>query len=328
MNIGKLPNELLEKLILNAIKTRRSETIVSPAVGEDCCVLDLGENLCVISTDPITAANENAGVLAVLVSLNDLASCGAEPVGILTTALLPPDTDEKSIIKLFGNINKTCEKMNIDVLGGHTEITDAVKKTILITTAIGKVPKNGLVKSEGAKVGDVILMTKAVALEGTSIIASDKNIEVRQILSDDEFENAKSFINQISVVEEGLTAARYGATSMHDITEGGILGAIWEVCKASEKGAEIHLEKIPVKSETIKICDFYGISPYKLISSGSMLITCNKKSVKKITKSIKEKGIDCTEIGEITELEKVLIIKKGKTEELKPPSADELYKLI
>ena len=328
MKPGKLPNSKLEKLILNDLVTRREETVLRPAIGEDCCALNLGDNLCVISTDPITAADENAGVLAVLVSLNDLAASGAEPVGILTTVLLPTDIEESKVRELFKTINSTCNEMHIDILGGHTEITESVNKVIIITTAIGKVSPSGLVRSDGAEPGDVILMTKAAGLEGTAIIAADKTDEIYSFLDASDVDTAKSYINEISVLEEGMTAAANGASSMHDVTEGGILGAVWEVCNASGAGAEISIDKIVVRDITAKICGHYGIDPLKLISSGSMLITCKEMDKDKIINEICSKNIDCFEIGNITDSNKVLSIKNNKKAEVLQPGADELYKVI
>jgi len=328
MVLGKLPNSKLEKLILNDLVTRREETVLRPAIGEDCCALKLGDNLCVISTDPITAADENAGILAVIVSLNDLAACGAEPVGILSTVLLPPDITEEKISKLFKTINETCSSMNIDVLGGHTEVTDSVNKIIIITTAIGKVPKEGLVRSDGAKPGDALLMTKAAGLEGTAIITTDKTNEINKILSETEIEQAKLFINEISVLKEGLIAAKNGAHAMHDVTEGGILGAVWEVCSASGYGAEISLEKIQIRETTKKICNFYNINPLKLISSGSMLISCSQQDKESIINEIYNVGVECTEIGIITETGRVMAIIEQEKTEVEQPGADELYKVI
>ena len=328
MEIGKLPNSTLEKLILNSLETRRSETVLRPAVGEDCCALNLGNNLCVISSDPITAADENAGILAVLVSLNDLASCGAEPVGILTTVLLPPNVTENTIRNLFNSINSTCVKMNIDVLGGHTEVTESVKKIIIITTAIGKVPAAGLVKSNGANPGDAILMTKAAGLEGTAIIASDKREVVKSFLTEAEVFLADECINEISVLDEGLTAASNGATSMHDITEGGLLGALWEICKASGCGAEINAAAVKIKPVTQKICDHFCINPLKLISSGSMLITCSQTDKIIITEAIFNKGIDCAEIGTISENMGIVLTTGTEKTIVNQPEADELYKVL
>lgn len=328
MKLGKLPNSQLEKLILNVLSTRREEIVLRPAVGEDCCALNLGDNLCVISTDPITAADENAGLLAVIVSLNDLAASGAEPVGILTTVLLPPHITEDKIELLFKTINETCALMNIDVLGGHTEITDSVNKTVIITTAIGKVPYNGLVRSDGATPGDAILMSKAAGLEGTAIIASDKENDIKKHFSYEEIAIAKSYINEISVLTEGMIAAKNNASAMHDITEGGVLGAVWEICKASGNGAEIYAEKIPVRDITLKLCKHYKIDPLRLISSGSMLIVCSQTMKSDILSSINKSGIECTEIGIVTENSEIFLIKDSKKRSIDQPGSDELYKVI
>lgn len=328
MELGKLPNNQLEKLILNTLTTRRDETVLRPAVGEDCCALNLGNNLCVISTDPITAADENAGILAVIVSLNDLAASGAEPVGILTTVLLPPDITEDKITSLFKTINDTCALVNVDLLGGHTEITDSVNKIVIITTAIGKVPANGLIRSDGAVPGDAILMTKAAGLEGTAIIASDKENEIKNYFSKEEIETAKSYINEISVISEGTIAAKHKANAMHDVTEGGVLGAVWEICKASGCGAEIHSENISVRDVTIKLCNHFNIDPNKLISSGSMIIVCSQAQKHDILSSINKSGIDCAEIGIITKNNDIFIIKDNKKIPVNQPGSDELYKVI
>lgn len=328
MEIGKLPNDVLEKLILNDLENRRAETVLRPAVGEDCCALDLGENLCVISTDPITAADENAGLLAVLVSLNDLAASGAEPVGILTTVLLPPETTQDRISALFTAINTTCRDMNIDVLGGHTEVTDTVNKVLIITTAIGKVPPGGLIRSDGARSGDALLMTKAAGLEGTAIIVSDKNPDVSGFLSYEEIKTSASYIDEISVLKEGMIAARFGATSMHDITEGGVLGAAWELCSASGCGAEINLENIPVRDITKKICSHYNLNALKLISSGSMMITCRQSDKDVIMDKILKAGIQCSDIGVIKKERTVTAVSNGVKTKVLQPEADELYKVI
>ncbi len=328
MDIGKLPNELLEKLIIGALEKRRAETIVKPAVGEDCCVLDLGDNLCVVSTDPITAANENAGLLSVTISLNDLASSGAQPVGILTTALLPPGISENEIAEIFKSINQKCKELGIDVLGGHTEITDAVNKTILVTTAIGKVEKGKLVTSGGASAGDDILMTKAAGLEGTAIIASDKRESIKDVLTTEEIGNAKGFINEISVLKDGLIAAENGATAMHDVTEGGILGAVWEICRASGRGAQIDTELIPVRDETDKICRHLNLNPYKLISSGSMLITCPPESSARLCAKMHENDVACTRIGSVTKGLDIYDSANDKRTAVEPPGPDEIYKVF
>lgn len=328
MKIGKLPNSLLEKLVISSIETRRKETVLAPSIGEDCCALDLSGDLCVVSSDPITAADENAGILSVLISLNDLAASGAEPVGVLTTVLLPANVNEEYIDRLFKNINRTCQENNIDILGGHTEVTDAVKKTIIVTTAIGRTGKNELIRSDGARAGDAILMTKSAGLEGTAILCADKQNELMEVLEETEISEGKEYIREISVVPEGRASSIPGTHAMHDITEGGLLGAVWEVCRASGKGAVVYSDRIHVRSVTEKICRHYNLNPLKLISSGSMLIVCDRNKSYSLIEKISSMGIKCSLIGEITDETKI-VLRSGKVDLIvNEPDSDEIYKII
>jgi hydrogenase maturation factor len=213
--------------------------------------------------------------------------------------------------------------LGVEIIGGHTEITSAVNRIVISTTAVGKVLKDRIVKTSGAQIGDDVIMTKWAGLEGTAIIAADKEKQLEGRLSDEEIETAKSFVRHISVVEEGVTAGSFGATSMHDVTEGGILGAAWEVAESSLKGVDIFIEKIPVHEITRKLCKIFDIDPYRLISSGSMLITA--KNGEELVRILEEKGIPAAIIGKITEQERS-IIRNGERLPLDPPDVDELFK--
>jgi hydrogenase expression/formation protein HypE len=326
MEIGKVPNSVLQKIILDKIKYNRTDVLIRPKIGEDCCAIDFGENACVMSTDPITGAANEIGKLAVHVGCNDIASCGVEPLGILITILAPKGTTEQDLDIVMSDICQTSELLNVEILGGHTEITNAVTRFVIITTTVGKVPSNALVKTSGAQPGDRIILTKSAGIEGTAIIAHDKEDELHKNLDSKTIETAKSFINSISVVKEGIIAGKFGVSSMHDVTEGGVLGAVWEVAEASVVGAKIYKDLIPIEEETKIICNYFDIDPLKLISSGCMLITC--KDGDKLVKEMLEKGIKATVIGMITK-ETERIIKSGNGfEEIHQPDSDELYKVV
>ena len=259
---GKIPENILKRSVLGKISGKRPEVLLGSGVGEDCCVLaHFSDEVFVMSTDPITAAEKNTGDLAVLVTANDLASAGAEPVGILLTVLLPVGTTEEDISSLMGEVTDKCRELSIEIMGGHTEITDVVKKPLLSVTGVGKCPKDRVITTGGAKPGMDLIVTKAIGLEGTSIIASEHRKELLTKLPADLIDRAASFINEISVVEDGLTAAAAGASAMHDVTEGGIYGALWELAEASDVGLDCDLKKIPIRQETVEICEFYGIDP-------------------------------------------------------------------
>ena len=323
MKEGKIPPELLKSLVFNNIKVKSKEVIMRPEIGEDCAAIDFGTHACVLSTDPITGAEKGAGTLAIHISCNDVATCGVRPVGIMVTILAPPTATEEDIKRVMEEAGEAAAKLGVEIMGGHTEITSAVNRLVISTTALGKAIKGKIVKSSGAKIGDDVIMTKWAGMEGTSIIAADKEKELGGRLSPEEIETAKSFIEHISVVEEGVAAGEFGASSMHDVTEGGILGAAWEVAESSGKGIDIFLDDIPVKEVTRKLCDIYDINPYRLISSGSMLITA--KNGAGLLSILKDKGIPGTIIGRITEQGRN-IITEGKTLPLNPPDVDELFK--
>ena len=323
MKEGKIPPELLKSLVFNNIKVRSKEVIMRSEIGEDCAAIDFDDYACVLSTDPITGAEKGAGTLAIHISCNDVATSGVRPVGIMVTILAPPEASEGDIKRVMEEAGEAAAKLGVEIIGGHTEVTSAVNRIVISTTALGKVLKDKIVSSSGAQTGDDVIMTKWAGLEGTSIIAADKEKELSGKLSPEEIEIAKSFIEHISVVEEGITAGEFGANSMHDVTEGGILGAAWEVAESSGKGIDIFLDEIPVREVTRKLCEIFEIDPYRLISSGSMLIT--SKNGAELIRILKEKGIPVAIIGKITEQGRN-ILRKGETLPLNPPDVDELFK--
>ncbi len=333
MEVGKLKNKVLGEIVLSELKEVRDDILIRPGVGEDCAAIAFGDLACVLTTDPITGSGSNLGRLAVHVCLNDIASSGAEPVGIMLTLLCPEHTTHAEIQGILREANETANAMGIEIVGGHTEITTAVNRTIVSATAIGKTSIKALVKTSGAKPGDLIYITKQAATEGTAIIAHDKECELSGHLSKEDLAFAKSLIEAISVVPEGKIAARAGASAMHDATEGGILGAVHELCEASGTGCHIDYEKINIQAVTQKICDFYNINPLKLISSGSMVICISDKVALNMERDLKAANISFACIGTITEgPDKIICFEaseaEGRCEMIESPEADELYKVI
>lgn len=326
MEIGKVPNDVLKRIILDKLRNNRKEVLIRPGIGEDCCAVDFGENVCVLSSDPITGAVNEVGRLAVHVSCNDVASCGIEPIGLLITILSPPETTEEDLDLIMGQICETANSLNVDIIGGHTEVTGSVNRFVIISTAIGKVLKNKLVTTSGARPGDYVVMTKTAGIEGTAIIAGDKEEELAGALGRELVDKAKSFINNTSVVRDGVIAGRFGVNSMHDVTEGGILGAVWEVAEASDVGVEIYKYKIPIADATLRISEYYKINPLKLISSGCMVMTC--KDGDGLVQKLEENNIQAAVIGRVTEEPARILVDGENVEEIKQPESDELYKVI
>lgn len=325
MEEGKLNFEDLRKIILDNKTIKREEVKVRNDVGEDCSIIDFGECEAIFSTDPITGANKDIGKLAVHINCNDIASSGGEPIGIMVTILAPISSTLDEINKVMYEIDQEASKIGIEIIGGHTEITSAVNKMVVSVTVIGKALKGKAIKTAGAEEGDDIIITKDIGIEGTYILINDYEEIIKRELSEEEVILGKTLINKLSVLKEGKIAGEFGVNSMHDITEGGLIGALFEVAMASGKGFKIYNDKIPILDITKKLSNLFQIDPLRLISSGSMLITT--KNGKGLVKILKENGIKGTIIGKIYNNNNILV---DDNEEIviEAPKRDEIYNLI
>ncbi len=329
MEVGKLPNRLLEEIIISNIKTRRDEVIERAGVGKDCAVIDYGDKYCVISSDPITGATENIGKIAVNVACNDIGAAGAEPNALLMTILAPKGTEQKEIERIMNEANEAADLINVEIVGGHTEVTDAVNKMVLSLTALGMRDKE--INNEPVKTGDLVLISKEIGIEGTSILYSENKEKLdRELFKDKNLSSKKveEYIDRLSVVKEGVICGKLGSKYMHDITEGGVYGALWEAHKANDLGILAKEDSIPISAETKALCNYFNINPYRLISSGSMLIIAGKEDSYNMIEKLKEENIRLEIIGEIIDEKKCLIQSNKEIREIDEPESDELYKVV
>lgn len=323
MKIGKLTNETLKKLILDKLPSAK-DVMLTSGVGEDCAAIEFGSEACVLSTDPITGATESIGSLAVHVSGNDVASSGAQPKYMLATLLIPPDKKEEDIAKVVDELIETSIELGISIIGGHTEITSAVNRIVVSTTVIGRVQKEKLISSSGAQPGDDIIMTKYAGVEGTCIMYTEYPDELRPVLSEKDKQEVEGLLKSLSVIKEGMIVSEVGATAMHDITEGGVYGAVHELCTASDVGCELYSDEIPILESTKKMCSRFGINPKRLIGSGSMLITTRNSD--KVIKTLRKTGINSAVIGKVTDGD-ITVTENGVNTVLAPPQSDELFSI-
>lgn len=327
MKVGKIPESVLKRSVFKQIHTKRSEVLLGAGVGEDCAAVKLADDeMFVMSTDPITGTATDIGNLAIHITLNDLASAGAEPVGVLLTILLPENSEEAVLKETMAQIEIACAEANVQIMGGHTEVTKAVNQPLINVCGVGKAKVGKLVSTAGAKVGDDIIVTKWIGLEGTSIIAKEKEQELLNRYPAQLVEEAKNFDKYLSVLPEAASAVKSGVSAMHDVTEGGIFGALWEMAEASGVGLEIDLKKIPVKQETIEVCEFFGINPYELISSGSMLMAAPDGNT--LVRELEKQGIHAVVVGKAVAGNDRVLMNDDETRFLEPPKTDELYKVV
>lgn len=327
VKIGKVPETVLKRSIFKQIRHRREEVLIGSGVGEDCSVLQIApDEVFVLSTDPITGTTQEIGKLAVHITANDIASSGAEMIGIMLTIILPDRAKESKLRAMMQEIEAVCRELSIEVIGGHTEVSAVVNQPLITVTGVGKTKKSELILTKGLHPGDDIVMTKWAGLEGTAIVANEKEKELLIRYTRDFLAEAQDMMRFISIVKEAQIAKEHGAHVMHDITEGGVFGALWEMAAASEVGLEVDLKKIPMKQQTVEICEFFDLNPYKLISSGCLLIGTKRGS--QLVETLAKEEIPAVVIGHVTEGNDRIIVNEEETRYLEPPRVDELYKIF
>jgi len=335
MQSGKLPFDLLQK-VLKKYSIIDPTVIVGPKIGEDAAVIDPGKeskHYWVMTSDPITFTTDEIGYYGVVVNLNDIATRGATPKYFLATLLFPEkDSDRTRIHKVFHQIHNACRRFKVSFVGGHTEITPCLERVILSGHMIGKVNKRDLVRTSGARSGDVLLLIKGVCIEGTSIIAREKEKELRlRGFSASFIKRAKSFIFDpgIDVLQATQIACRHATIhSMHDPTEGGLINGIVEMAIASEKEIEVDLEKVFIYEEAKILCREFGLNPLGTIASGSLLLTCSPKDFPALQKVFQRTPIPIRVIGRVKRGRAKAFAMEGKRKkELKPLPRDEILKI-
>lgn len=326
MEIGKIPENVLKRSVFKQLNCKRDEVIVHPGVGEDCAALQVAEDeMIVLSTDPITGSSKEIGNLAFHITANDIASSGAELIGMMVTIILPPDSTEETLKEIMGSLAVLAGEHNVEIMGGHTEVSAVVNQPFVSVVGVGKVKQGKLVTTGGLKPGDDLVVTKYIGIEGTSIIAHEKEEPLKKRFSEDFIERVKGFSDMLSVLPEGRIAAELSVSAMHDVTEGGIFGALWEMAAASGVGLEVDLKAIPIRQETIELCEVFDINPYMLISSGSMLIGTSQGT--RLVSELKKAGIPAAIVGHATPNHDRVILNGDEKRFLEPPKVDELYKI-
>jgi hydrogenase expression/formation protein HypE len=330
--VGKLDYRLLEKLFaLNPLNDPR--VIIGPQIGEDAAVIDFGKKFLVAKTDPITFTTHHIGWYAVNINANDIATTGATPKWFLATVLLPEGkTTAKLATEIFLDIIKATQTLNITLCGGHTEVSYKIDRPIIIGHMLGEVEKNKLVIKNHARPGDDLLLTKGIAIEGTSIIARERASEITKIFGRQFVKKTQKFIDKpgLSIVQDALLANKVAHIhAMHDPTEGGLATGVLELTTASGTGAVIDMEKISCYKETEQICTLYNIHPLGLIASGALLIVLDPKDTKKVVSVLANHGIPCALIGKISKKSEGLkILKKGSLLKMPVFKTDEITKIL
>ena len=330
---GKLPPDLLQA-VLDKHVAHDPRVIVGPRLGEDAAVIDLGDRYLVAAADPITFATDDLGWYALHVNANDVVVRGATPRWFLATVLLPAGaTDDDRVRTLFAQLGEACEALEVALVGGHTEVTAGIDRPLVAGTMLGEVAKDKLVTTGGARVGDAIVLTKGVPLEGAAIIAREREAAllargVRPAV----IRKARAFLRTpgISVRPEAEIACEIATVhAMHDPTEGGIATALHELATAAGVGLRIDHDRIMVLPEGRTLCDAFGLDVLGTIASGALLLTLAPPEAGLVLHALARESIDCHFIGQVVPAEQGVMLVEGTRQWPLPTFArDEIARLF
>lgn len=305
METGKLPLDLLQEL-LGDLGVSDPRVWVGPQVGEDCAVIDMSDRLLIAKSDPITFATEKIGWYAVQVNANDVACTGGAPRWFMPTVLLPASSTPDDVRGIFNDISDACRQLGVLVIGGHTEVTDAVSQPIVAGTMLGELMDSSrLVSTGGAQDGDSIIVTTGVAIEGTAILAREHSEELRALgFNDQTLDTAAGYLDDPGISILPAATALFDSVavhSMHDVTEGGLITAIREITAASNLGVVLEAESVPLLPECAAICEALSIDPLGLIGSGALVATMPAAAVPSALRALDRAGVSGWEIGQMLE---------------------------
>ncbi len=326
MKAGKLKESILKRSVLKQLHKRCDGVLIAPAVGGDFGSVSATEDMAVVlSSDPVTLTKDAIGSSAIIAACNDVACSGAVPCAVSVTMLLPTSYNEEELRDLMKDLDRACEACFVDIINGHTEVTRAVKEPLVVVTAMGTVLKKDMIHSSGVRPGMDIVATKWIGLEGTAIIAREKEEELCTRYAQPFIDKAKTFGQMMSILPEAAVAVKSGASAMHDVSEGGIFGALWEMAESAGVGLEIDLKKIPIRQETIEICEFFDVNPYKMLSGGCLLIATGDGNG--LVMELEKADIPAVIIGKATESNDRVLMNEDERRFLETTQTDELYNI-
>jgi len=331
--VGKLPAAVLQRMLRACRSKSSSGVVIGPRYGEDAAVIDVGRNYLVAKTDPITFTEEHIGSYAVNINANDIATMGARPRWFLATVLLPEGRTTPELARqIFLDILHTCRTLGITLCGGHTEITVGLLRPIVVGQMLGEVKKSELIRKTSQRPGDLVVLTRGIAIEGTAILARAKSAELEKQVGRATVRRAQRqlFHPGISVVRDAQVAVGAGVIhAMHDPTEGGLLSGLAEIADAGSVGLRVWKDKIPVLPETRAFSRALGFDPLALIASGALLVVAAPGSVPRLLRAYGRRRTPAAVIGEIVpRREGVWLIEDSGKTRLQVPKRDEIARVL
>lgn len=326
MKIGKVSQTILKRSMLKPLEYTREEALLTPAVEEMCYGIKCKEGEEILCASTVLYGNEkDLGVFALARVLNDLATRGAKMVGADIHIMLPPHAYESRLKAMMEHIEQAGSAHKVQILSAKAEISPAINKAIVYLNGIGILKEGQLLQSSMGKQGQDIVLLKWIGLEGTFRAMREKESALQERFVHTFLNQIKQMESQIFSGKEIEIAKQHGASAMHQITEGGILAALWEMADASGVGMEVELKKMSIRQETVEICEFCHLNPYQLTSTGSVLIFTERGE--ELVQKYEEAGICASLLGRTTANAERVILGGEEKRFLDKPATDELLRL-
>jgi hydrogenase expression/formation protein HypE len=335
--IGKISPEIFNELIFPRLGAKNDKVIVGPQHGVDVGIVEIGNQAVSFTCDPVFIVPEygweRAAWFAIHIIASDSVTSGLKPTYLSIDLNLPMEMTKSQLTTMWDVINRECIKMGINIITGHTARYENCHYPMVGgATIVGVGSLDEYVTPKFCKVGDKVIITKGPAIEAAGIFATMFPDLLGKKYGAEFSRKAQDIFYKMSVVEDGMTAVSIGrrengVTAMHDATECGIWGALFEIGKASGLGVRVEQEKIVLEEGVREICDFFGIDPYCSISEGTLVLTCRPHTSNSIVSALAKKGIKSSVVGELTSPEKgMILVKQAKEGKLVHPIVDPFWK--
>ena len=330
MKIGKITGNALKRSVLKPITFKREEVLHGAGIGEDCAILAVPEGF-YMTTCVQQAVVESGLDLNLLIGrcVNNLAASGSQPMAATLGLSLPETVEEPQLKALIADAHEICKGYGMQIVGGHTTVSDAVNKVLLVVTVYGLRQQAVGDESVGfqakdAAPGQEIVLSKWVGLEGTALLADQYGDGLKGRYPGYLVEEAAQFYKYMSVLPEAMVAMKAGVCHMHDASEGGILAALWEMAEGAGAGLTIDLKKLPIRQETVEVCEYVGANPYELRSGGCLIMTAHDGQ--KLVEALEEAGTPAVVVGKLTDRKDRLILNEDEVRYMDRPQVDEIYR--
>ena len=334
MRSGKISESVLKRSVLRLIENSRKEVMKGAGIGVDCAFLSWGDpgsteegRVLASATETVSLPVRNPAYLAIMAAVNNLAASGAQAIAVSLSITLPADAEETDLRELMNQAGECCKKLGIQITGGHTEVSSTVKAPVVTATAMGKAQRVLIQERSSAKMLEMdVVISKWIGMEGTSIIAGEKEEELSRRYPIRLIHDAQEIEKYLSVASEAAIALKSGVYAMHDVRNGGIFGALWELSQKIGVGLSVFLKEIPIRQETVEICEYFDLNPYELLSGGCLLMAAENGL--KLKQELEKAGIPASVVGRTNGGNDKLVQNGDEGRYLTMPAQDEIWKVF